>query len=63
VDIANKVEALEDESDEDVLLALASDALFVVEVIKAVSPTGMVDLDDAVNDLFTSFLNDQEDEE
>jgi len=61
VDIANNFGDL-DEDDEDQLIALASEALFVVEVIKAVSPTGMVDLDDAVNDLLTSFLNDQDEE-
>lgn len=61
VDIANKVEDL-DEDDEDYeekLIQLASDALFVVEVIKAVSPTGMVDLESAVNDLLKSFTDDR----
>ena len=59
VDIANKVEALGDDPDEDDLLALASDALFVVEVIKSVSPTGMVDLESAVSDLLKSFTDDR----
>ena len=40
--------------------ALVADALQVVDVVKAISPTGTIELDSAVNDLLNSFLGGED---
>lgn len=48
-----------DVTEEDIA-AMVSDALQVVEVVKALSPTGAIELDTAVNDLLNSFLGGED---